>query len=126
MLKLKNVSVKYGGFTAVQNINIDVNEKEIVVLLGSNGAGKSTIFRTISGLNKLSEGEIVFEGNRIDKHSPDRIVRSGIVQCAEGRKLFSGMTVYENLMMGAYVHRKKKEKIKQSLNHVYELQQRRI
>jgi branched-chain amino acid transport system ATP-binding protein len=121
LLKLKNVSVKYGGFTAVQNINIDVNEKEIVVLLGSNGAGKSTIFRTISGLNKLSEGEIVFEGNRIDKHSPDRIVRSGIVQCAEGRKLFSGMTVYENLMMGAYVHRKKKEEIKQSLNHVYEL-----
>jgi branched-chain amino acid transport system ATP-binding protein len=72
-------------------------------------------------LSKPSEGEIVFEGNRIDKCSPDRIVRSGIVQCAEGRKLFSGMTVYENLMMGAYVHRKKKEEIKQSLNHVYEL-----
>jgi branched-chain amino acid transport system ATP-binding protein len=121
LLKLKNVSVKYGGFTAVQNINIDVNEGEIVVLLGSNGAGKSTIFRTISGLSKPSEGEIAFEGNRIDKRSPDRIVRSGIVQCAEGRKLFSGMTVYENLMMGAYVHRKKKEEIKQFLNHVYEL-----
>jgi branched-chain amino acid transport system ATP-binding protein len=121
LLKLKNVSVKYGGFTAVQHIHMNVNEGEIVVLLGSNGAGKSTIFRTISGLSKPSEGEIVFEGNRIDKRSPDRIVQLGIVQCAEGRKLFSEMTVYENLMMGAYVHRKNKEEIKQSLNHVYEL-----
>jgi branched-chain amino acid transport system ATP-binding protein len=121
LLKLKNVSVKYAGFTAVQNIFIDVNEGEIVVLLGSNGAGKSTIFRTISGLSKPSEGEIVFEGKRIDKLSTDRIVQLGIVQCAEGRKLFSGMTVYENLMMGAYVQRKSKEDIIQSLNHVYDL-----
>jgi branched-chain amino acid transport system ATP-binding protein len=121
LLKLKNVSVQYGSFAAVQNINIDVHEGEIVVLLGSNGAGKSTIFRTISGLNKPSKGEIIFEGNRIDQCSPNRIVQLGIVQCAEGRKLFSGMTVYENLMMGAYVHRKKKEEIKQSLNNVYEL-----
>jgi len=105
----------------VQNVNIHAHEGEIVVLLGSNGAGKSTVFRTISGLNKLSKGEIVFEGNRIDRYSPDRIVQLGIVQCAEGRKLFSRMTVYENLLMGAYIHRKEKEKIKQSLNHVYEL-----
>lgn len=105
----------------MQNVNIHAHEGEIVVLLGSNGAGKSTVFRTISGLNKLSKGEIVFEGNRIDRYSPDRIVQLGIVQCAEGRKLFSRMTVYENLLMGAYIHRKEKEKIKQSLNHVYEL-----
>lgn len=105
----------------MQNVNIHVHEGEIVVMLGSNGAGKSTVFRTISGLNKLSKGEIVFEGNRIDRYSPDRIVQLGIVQCAEGRKLFSRMTVYENLLMGAYIHRKEKEKIKQSLNHVYEL-----
>jgi branched-chain amino acid transport system ATP-binding protein len=121
LLKLKNVSVQYGSFAAVQNINIDVHEGEIVVLLGSNGAGKSTIFRTISGLNKPSKGEIIFEGNRIDQCSPDRIVRLGVVQCAEGRKLFSEMTVYENLMMGAYVHRKDKEKIKRSLENVYDL-----
>ncbi|SFA54301.1 amino acid/amide ABC transporter ATP-binding protein 2, HAAT family [Parageobacillus thermantarcticus] len=121
MLELRNVSVQYGSFTAVQNVNIHVHEGEIVVLLGSNGAGKSTVFRTISGLNKLSKGEIVFKGNRIDRYSPDRIVQLGIVQCAEGRKLFSRMTVYENLLMGAYIHRKEKEKIKQSLNHVYEL-----
>ncbi|WP_153125085.1 ABC transporter ATP-binding protein [Peribacillus tepidiphilus] len=121
MLKLKNVSVKYGNFTAIHDVNIDVNEGEIVVLLGSNGAGKSTTFRTISGLNKPYHGEILFQETAIDKKSPDRIVQSGIVQCAEGRKLFPRMTVYENLRMGAYVHRKKKEEIKQSLKNVYEL-----
>jgi branched-chain amino acid transport system ATP-binding protein len=121
LLKLKNVSVKYGNFTAIHDVNIDVNEGEIVVLLGSNGAGKSTTFRTISGLNRPYHGEILFHETVIDKKSPDRIVQSGIVQCAEGRKLFPRMTVYENLRMGAYVHRKKKEEIKQSLKNVYEL-----
>ncbi len=121
MLKLKDVSVKYGNFTAIQNVNIEVNEGEIVVLLGSNGAGKSTTFRTISGLNKLYAGEVIFDGNVIGGQSPDRIVQAGIVQCAEGRKLFPQMTVYENLMMGAYVHRKKKDEMKQSLKTVYEL-----
>jgi branched-chain amino acid transport system ATP-binding protein len=121
LLKLTSISVKYGSFTAIQNVNIEVNEGEIVVLLGSNGAGKSTIFNTISGLIKPFEGEITYEGVPIQKKSPDRIVKSGIVQCAEGRKLFSGMTVYENLKMGAYVHRKKKNEMKLSLSHVYDL-----
>lgn len=121
MLKLQNISVKYGSFTAIQNINIHVDEGEIVVLLGANGAGKSTTFRSISGLNKPFQGEILFAGSSIDKKSADRIVQLGIVQCAEGRKLFSHMTVNENLMMGAYVHRKKKDQVKQSLRHVYEL-----
>jgi branched-chain amino acid transport system ATP-binding protein len=121
VLKLQNVAVKYGAFTAIQNINININEGEIVVLLGANGAGKSTTFRSISGLNKPFQGEILFEGNAIEKRSADKIVELGIVQCAEGRKLFSAMTVQENLMMGAYVHRRKRDQIKQSLNHVYEL-----
>ncbi|MCL6570732.1 MAG: ABC transporter ATP-binding protein [Bacillus sp. (in: Bacteria)] len=121
MLKLKNVSVKYGSFTAIHNVTIDVREGEIVVLLGANGAGKSTTFRAISGLNRPCEGEILFEGKAIDKRAPDRIVQLGIVQCPEGRKLFSEMTVNENLLMGAYVHRKKKEQIKQSLNATYEM-----
>jgi branched-chain amino acid transport system ATP-binding protein len=121
LLELRNVSVQYGSFAAVKRVNVTVEPGEIVVLLGSNGAGKSTVFRTISGLNKLSEGEIVFQGERIDHLSPDRIVQLGIVQCAEGRKLFPRMTVYENLLMGAYIYRKEKEKIKQSLQHVYEL-----
>ncbi len=121
MLELKGVSVRYGSFTAIRGIDIEVKEGELVVLLGSNGAGKTTTFRAISGLSRLHQGEIYFEGKPIGKLSPDRIVRSGIVLCAEGRKLFPGMTVYENLMMGAYVHRKQKSKIKESLQSVYEL-----
>lgn len=121
MLNLKNVSVKYGSFTAVHDVNIEVNKGEIVVLLGSNGAGKSTTFKAISGLNKLSEGEISLNGEPLKRRSPDRIVQLGIVQCPEGRKLFPAMSVQENLRMGAYVHRKKKVEIKESLKHVYEL-----
>jgi branched-chain amino acid transport system ATP-binding protein len=121
VLSLQNVSVKYGSFTAVHGINIEVNEGEIVVLLGSNGAGKSTTFRTISGLSKPSEGEVQFEGTSLNKRSPDQIVKLGIGQCPEGRKLFPAMSVQENLRMGAFVHRRKKEEIKQSLEHVYEL-----
>ncbi len=121
LLSVKNISVNYGRFTAIHHVNIEVAEGEIVVLLGSNGAGKSTTFKSISGLNKPSNGEIHFEGKPIHKWSPDRIVRSGIVQCAEGRKLFSAMSVYENLKMGAYVHRRKKSQIHESLDHVYEL-----
>ncbi|CAH0344066.1 ABC transporter ATP-binding protein [Bacillus sp. CECT 9360] len=121
MLKLKGVSVKYGSFTAIQKVNIEVSAGDIVVLLGSNGAGKSTTFRTISGLNKPFEGDISLEGTSIKGRTPDRIVQSGVVQCAEGRKLFSDMTVQENLRMGAYVHRRKKNEIKQSLETVYDL-----
>lgn len=121
MLKLNGISVKYGSFTAIQKIDIEVNQGDIVVLLGSNGAGKSTTFRTISGLNKPFEGDIIFEGTSIKGKSPDRIVQSGVVQCAEGRKLFSAMSIQENLKMGAYVHRRKKDQIKQSIEHVYEL-----
>lgn len=121
MLKLQEVSVKYGAFTAIHNVSLDVSHGQIVVLLGANGAGKSTIFKTISGLNKASAGTIHFEGEQLNKRSPDKIVRSGIVQCAEGRKLFPSMTVEENLKMGAYVHKKDKKGIKESIKHVYEL-----
>jgi branched-chain amino acid transport system ATP-binding protein len=121
VLKLQDVSVKYGAFTAIHKVSLDVSHGQIVVLLGANGAGKSTIFKTISGLNKASSGSIQFEGESINKRSPDKIVQSGIVQCAESRKLFPSMTVEENLKMGAYVHRKNKKGIKESIKHVYEL-----
>ncbi|MBO0961818.1 ABC transporter ATP-binding protein [Neobacillus sp. MM2021_6] len=121
MLSLKNVSVKYGSFTAVHDVNVEVNQGEIVVLLGSNGAGKSTIFRSISGLSKPSIGEIHFEGKKINRRSADQIVHLGIGQCPEGRKLFPAMSVQENLRMGAYVLRRKKDEIKHILDHVYEL-----
>lgn len=121
MLELNKVTVKYGNYAAVNNINIQVNQGEIVVLLGSNGAGKSTVFRAISGLNKPASGEINFEGIVLNGKSPDKIVQAGIVQCAEDRKLFPRMTVQDNLIMGAYIHRKTKSRIKQTLKEVYEL-----
>lgn len=121
VLSLKNVSVKYGSFTAVHDVNIEVAQGEIVVLLGSNGAGKSTTFRTISGLSKPSQGEILFEEQSLNKRSADQIVQLGIGQCAEGRKLFPAMSVQENLRIGAYIHRRKKVEIMKALHHVYEL-----
>ncbi|SET35123.1 branched-chain amino acid transport system ATP-binding protein [Salinibacillus kushneri] len=121
MLDLKNVSVKYGNFTAIKDINIRVDKGEIVVLLGANGAGKSTTFRTISGLKTPFKGNVLLEDDLIDNKPPDKIVKQGIVQCAEDRKLFPEMSVQENMMMGAYIHRKKKNKIKQTLKEVYKL-----
>lgn len=121
MLELKNVTVKYGNYAAVQQVNVQVEQGEIIVLLGANGAGKSTTFRTISGLKKPTSGEILLERTSIGGKSPDKIVQAGIVQCAEDRKLFPQMSVYENLIMGAYIHRKSKSKIKQSVEEVYEL-----
>lgn len=120
-LHIANVDVNYGQFTALKDINLIVNEGELVVLLGANGAGKSTIFRTISGLSKPSKGEILFFGEKVNGVSPDKLVKKGIVQCAEGRKLFPNMSVYENLHMGGFTQRKNKNEIKQTLNHVYEL-----
>lgn len=121
MLKLVNVTMFYGAFKALHDIQMEVTEGELVVLLGANGAGKSTIFRTISGLSKPSTGSIRFLDREIGGLSPDRIVQAGIVQCAEGRKLFPQMSVYENLLLGGYVHRKQKEKIKEALEEIYEL-----
>ncbi|WP_226580825.1 ABC transporter ATP-binding protein [Halobacillus litoralis] len=121
MLELSNVSVKYGAFAAIENIDIHVGKGELVVLLGSNGAGKSTTFNAISGLQKPSEGTIAFEGSPIHGVVPDKIVQAGIVQCAEDRKLFPQMTVKENLIMGGYVHRRKRKQVHQSLEEVFEL-----
>ncbi|MCA1011929.1 ABC transporter ATP-binding protein [Halobacillus halophilus] len=121
MLELSNVSVKYGSFAAVKDIDIEVEKGELVVLLGSNGAGKSTTFNAISGLQKPSAGDILFEGQSITGLSPDKIVQAGIVQCAEDRKLFPQMSVHQNLIMGAYVHRRKRKQVKESISEVYEL-----
>jgi branched-chain amino acid transport system ATP-binding protein len=115
MLKLIDVSVKYGSFQALHSINLEVNEGELVVLLGANGAGKSTIFRTISGLLNPATGEVNFMGQSIGGWSPDRIVKTGIAQCPEGRKLFPEMSVLKNLTLGAYIHRKDKASITRSL-----------
>jgi branched-chain amino acid transport system ATP-binding protein len=108
MLKISNVETFYGKIQALRGVNININEGEIVSLIGSNGAGKSTLLMTISGVNKAKTGEIVFEGKNIEKHEPHDIVDLGIAQAPEGRRIFSRLTVEENLRLGAHANEKGK------------------
>ncbi len=119
MLKVNDLSVHYGVIQAVRGISLEVNEGEIVTLIGANGAGKTTAIRTISGLVKPSSGKIEFEGKPIQKVSPQKIVTHGISQVPEGRHVFPGLTVQENLEMGAFL-RKDNEGIKKSFSEIYE------
>lgn len=121
MLQLENVDVCYGSFMALTDISMTVDTGELVVLLGANGAGKTTLFNSISGLVKPAAGEIRFEGKKLYGMKASTIVSSGVVQCAEGRKLFPQMTVQQNLMMGAYVHRGDRQGNRKRLNDVLEL-----
>ena len=101
LLELKNVSSAYGSVDALRGVTMHVDAGEVVTLLGANGAGKSTTLRTISGLIPPTAGEIWFEGYRIDRQSPEQIVRLGISHVPEGRRIFPGLTVRENIMLGA-------------------------
>ncbi|EZH66312.1 leucine/isoleucine/valine transporter ATP-binding subunit [Bacillaceae bacterium JMAK1] len=121
MLKLSDVSVRYGMYEALSDISLTVEKGELVVLLGANGAGKSTIFRTISGLNKPVKGTVEFNGESIGGRSASKLVKKGIGHCPEGRKLFPAMSVYENLRMGTYAVRGDKKETARMLEHVYEL-----
>ena len=104
-LELRNVSAGYGGVDVIRGIDLAVAPGEIVTLVGANGAGKSTLVKAISGLVRLRAGSIMFEGRRIDTLSTAARMRLGIVHVPEGRQIFSGLTVNENLVLGAYVHR---------------------
>ena len=108
MLKISNVETFYGKIQALRGVNININKGEIVSLIGSNGAGKSTLLMTISGVNKAKTGEIIFEGKNIEKHEPHDIVDLGIAQAPEGRRIFSRLTVEENLRLGAHANEKGK------------------
>ena len=101
LLELKNVSSSYGSVEALRGVTLHVDAGEVVTLLGANGAGKSTTLRTISGLIRPTSGEIHFDGTRIDLLSPEQIVRLGIAHVPEGRRIFPGLTVRENIMLGA-------------------------
>ena len=101
LLELKNVSSSYGFVKALKNISLTVQAGEIVTLLGANGAGKNTTLHSISGLLRPDEGEIWFDGEPIHKMSPEKIVRKGLVHVPEGRRIFPGLTVRENLLLGA-------------------------
>src|SRR5574344_1026603 len=118
MLKVDNINVFYGAIHAIKGISIDVSDKEIVTLIGSNGAGKSTTLRTISGLMKPKTGTIKFEDRDITGVSAHKIVGMGLCQVPEGRHVFSNMTVMENLQLGAYL-RKDKAGISQDLEDVF-------
>ncbi len=120
MLKLNNINVLYGDVQVVFDVSLDVNEGEVVALIGANAAGKSTIINAISGINKVSSGEITFMGERITNMQPHKIVEKGLIQIAEGRRLFSHLTVLENMELGAYAKMPRK-KVAENLKHVYEL-----
>jgi branched-chain amino acid transport system ATP-binding protein len=121
MLRLDKVSLSYGSFRALHEVSIHADEGELVVLLGSNGAGKSSIFLTMSGLQKASTGSIRFGNHELVGRKPSQIVADGLVHCPEGRKLFPGMSVLKNLTLGAYVHRRDSKGTQKTLDEVFEL-----
>lgn len=115
---IKNVTIRYDHVLAVSNVSLNLAERQIVALIGSNGAGKTTTLRAITGLTPLSNGEIHFNGERIDSLSPHEIVNLGIVMVPEGRHVFPYMSVNDNLLMGAFARRNKAE-IKRDIEKVF-------
>lgn len=120
MLEVKDLHVHYGVIEALKGVSLEVNEGEIVSLIGANGAGKTTMLHAISGIVDKSEGDIRFLGNSIYQSKPKDIVMSGLIQVPEGRRIFTGLSVFENLMMGAFL-RKDKDQIKKDLEKNYDL-----
>lgn len=120
MLIINDIDVFYGNIQALKGISLEVKEGEIVTLIGANGAGKSTLLKTISGLLKPKRGSIEYLGSAIGGKPAQSIVKAGISHVPEGRRVFSNMTVEENLELGAYL-RSDREGIKKDLNHVFEL-----
>ncbi|MFZ8763643.1 ABC transporter ATP-binding protein [Enterococcus diestrammenae] len=118
MLKIENLAVHYGMIQAVHDVSLEVKPGEIVTLIGANGAGKTTILRTISGLIRPTTGQLLFEGNDLTKTAPQKIVAAGLSQVPEGRHVFAGLSVMENLEMGAYL--RKDQGVKADYDQVFE------
>lgn len=119
MLEIKNIEVYYGMIQAIKGISFEVNQGEVIALIGANGAGKTTILHTITGLLSPKSGSVFFEGKDITKVPAHKIVSLGMAHVPEGRRVFAELTVYENLKMGAYT-RKDKNEMEQTLQMVYE------
>lgn len=118
MLKVNDINVFYGSIHAIKGISFEVNEGEIVTLIGANGAGKSTTLNTVSGLLKSTSGDVEFLGKSLKGTAPHKIVELGLAQVPEGRRIFQNMTVQENLEMGAYT--RKPSEIKDSIEDVFQ------
>ena len=121
LLELQDIHVHYGKVEALKGISFTVEPGEIVTLIGANGAGKTTTLKTISGVRPVTTGRIIFEGKDIAGVAPHRMVEMGICQAPEGRAIFPGMTVLENLEMGAYARTGKQAAVASDFDHVYEL-----
>ena len=121
MLRFENVDLHYGSFLALDKVTLHADAGELVVLLGANGAGKTSIFMAASGINKPSGGSIRFDGRELVGQRTAQIVQSGLVHCPEGRKLFPMMSVRKNLELGAYVHRSDQAGIRRSIDEVFDL-----
>jgi branched-chain amino acid transport system ATP-binding protein len=119
MLIIKNLSVYYGAIRALDGVSLEVNEGEIVTMIGANGAGKSTTIRSISGLVRPRSGEVTFEGKPLHQMPPHEIVTLGVGQSPEGRRVFANMTVRENLELGAYTRHRLKAEVKQDMEKVF-------
>lgn len=120
MLKINDMNVYYGAIHALKGVSLEINQGEIVTLIGANGAGKSTLLKTISGLLKPKTGEILFEGEHLAGKVPQMVVKRGISQVPEGRRVFANMSVEENLELGAYL-RKDKQGMREDFDKVYQL-----
>jgi len=120
MLKVNNIHTYYGNIQALKGVTLEVGEGEIITLIGANGAGKTTTLMSISGVVPIAEGEILFMDEPIHRKGPDEIVALGVSQVPEGRHIFPGLTVMENLDIGAFL-RKDKAGIKDDLDYVFEL-----
>ena len=119
MLEIRDLEVNYGAINAIKKISFDVNQGEVVALIGANGAGKTTTLHTITGLLKAKSGSIVFEGKELTKTPPHKIVEMGMAHVPEGRRIFQQLSVYKNLTLGAFT-RKDKSNLDETLNMVYE------
>ncbi|MDF1616214.1 ABC transporter ATP-binding protein [Petrocella sp. FN5] len=120
MLRVENLNVHYGGIHALRGITLDVEEGKIISLIGANGAGKSTTLRTIMGLEKPSKGKIIYNGKEITGKQTKEIVKSNLVLVPEGRRVFTNLSVIENLILGSYIRNDAKE-IQKDLDWVFEL-----
>ncbi len=117
LLRLSNVEASYGPIVAIRGISLDVPERKIVTVLGANGAGKTTVLKTISGVLEPSKGTVVFDGREIQRTAPDQVARLGIAHVPEGREVFPYLSVRENLLMGAYL-RRDRERLAEDLERV--------